>query len=94
MEITLHLSSDILDIYSAITFMNVLLKRKEKVRTPILILFFSIYMGILWGMESVPSVFLTELTSAVVLFLLTFIQRKPSSSNPHRSSHDSIQQFW
>ena len=73
MEITLHLSSDILDIYSAITFMNVLLKRKEKVRTPILILFFSIYMGILWGMESVPSVFLTELTSAVVLFLLTFL---------------------
>lgn len=72
MEIILHLTSDILDIYSAITFMNVLLRKKDKVHSLTLVFFFSLYMGILWSIESVPSVYITMVISSVILFLLTF----------------------
>ena len=51
METLLHLTSDTLDIYAAITFMSVLLKKK--VRTPITIPFFIIYMVVLWLLEPV-----------------------------------------
>ena len=73
MEILLHLASDLLDIYSAITFMDVLLNKQKRVRLPIEILCFVSYMGILWLLESVPSVFITTTISAVILFLLTFL---------------------
>ncbi len=72
MEIILHLTSDILDIYSVITFMNVLLKEKSKFHSLIRVFFFSLYMGVLWSIESVPSAYITVLVSSVILFLLTY----------------------
>ena len=71
METLLHLTSDTLDIYAAITFMSVLLKKK--VRTPITIPFFIIYMVVLWLLEPVSSILLTTIISSVILFFLTFL---------------------
>ncbi|MCR4839772.1 MAG: GHKL domain-containing protein [Eubacterium sp.] len=73
MEIILHLSSDLLDIYSGITFMNVLLNNRKKTPTSIIILCFSIYMGVLWGLEYIPSVPVTILASSAMLFSLTLL---------------------
>lgn len=75
METILHLTSDILDIYSIVTFMSVLLQKRDKISTPILILPFSAYMGVLWLLEPVPSYLVTTIISAVCLFLLTFLYR-------------------
>ena len=71
METLLHLTSDTLDIYAAITFMSVFLKKK--VRTPITIPFFIIYMVVLWLLEPVSSILLTTIISSVILFFLTFL---------------------